>query len=141
MVGPKYERRDLVLALMDKRKTIDQKIIEHGNILFANSINMQEPLVDKDGFPRSDIDVAAVRTARHQIICLQNDLKALENEIRDRIHELHAEAREQQRNTNCTTKMLHMNIEEDGDTSQPATFVKVNFVSGGSPADAAVSMI
>lgn len=142
MVGPKYERRDLVLALMEKRKAIDQKIIENGNILFANSINMREPLVDQDGYPRTDIDVAAVRTARHQIICLQNDLQALEDEIRDRIHEFHAEERGL-RNTNGTTKMLHMNTNGESstssDTSQPTPIVKVNFVSGGSPADAAVS--
>jgi hypothetical protein len=34
---------------------------------------MDQPLVDREGFPRSDIDVVAVRTARHTIIgkCVQ----------------------------------------------------------------------
>jgi NACalpha-BTF3-like transcription factor len=30
---------------------------------------MVEPLVDKSGFPRDDIDLVAVRTARSKIIC------------------------------------------------------------------------
>lgn len=30
---------------------------------------MKEPLVDKDGFPRNDIDIHTVRTARHDINC------------------------------------------------------------------------
>lgn len=34
---------------------------------------MEEPLLDKAGFPRSDIDVHAVRIARHDITVLQND--------------------------------------------------------------------
>ena len=30
---------------------------------------MTQPLVDNEGFPRSDIDVYQVRTTRHKIIC------------------------------------------------------------------------
>lgn len=30
---------------------------------------MDEPLVDAEGFPRDDIDLYQVRTARHNIIC------------------------------------------------------------------------
>jgi hypothetical protein len=29
---------------------------------------MDQPLIDREGFPRSDIDLVAVRTARHSII-------------------------------------------------------------------------
>lgn len=32
-------------------------------------VGMHEPLVDAEGFPRADIDVYQVRTARHNIIC------------------------------------------------------------------------
>lgn len=32
-------------------------------------VGMHEPLVDAEGFPRSDIDLYQVRTARHNIIC------------------------------------------------------------------------
>lgn len=30
---------------------------------------MDEPLVDESGFPRDDIDLVAVRTARSKLIC------------------------------------------------------------------------
>ena len=36
---------------------------------------MTTPLVDREGFPRADIDVASVRTARQRIICLRNDVR------------------------------------------------------------------
>ena len=36
---------------------------------------MTSPLVDREGFPRADIDVASVRTARQRIICLNNDVR------------------------------------------------------------------
>ena len=42
---------------------------------------MSSPLVDPEGFPRSDIDVAGVRTARAQIIRLRNDLKGIIEEM------------------------------------------------------------
>ena len=38
---------------------------------------MDEPLVDAEGFPRADVDVYAVRTARRDIIRLRNDHKHL----------------------------------------------------------------
>lgn len=42
---------------------------------------MNTALVDPEGFPRSDIDVAGVRTARSQIIRLRNDLKGIIEEM------------------------------------------------------------
>lgn len=42
---------------------------------------MDTPLVDPEGFPRADIDVAGVRTARVHIIRLRNDLRALLREM------------------------------------------------------------
>ena len=35
----------------------------------TTSAGMEEPLVDGEGFPRSDIDVYQVRHARHSIRC------------------------------------------------------------------------
>ena len=37
--------------------------------IFQNNVGMHDPLIDREGFPRNDIDVYAVRMARHQIIC------------------------------------------------------------------------
>lgn len=51
---------------------------------------MTDSLVDKDDFPRSDIDVFAVRNARSKIIHLENDAKELMNLMQTKLEELHA---------------------------------------------------
>lgn len=99
---------------------------------------MTESLVDPDGYPRNDIDVHQVRQARHQIICLQNDLKALMKEIEKGLHEVHSESANDA-SGNTSTKMSQMKIENDNELIKP--FVKVNLVSPGSPAEDAVRLI
>lgn len=113
---------------------------------------MNDPLVDESGFPRNDIDVYQVRQARHQIICLQNDLKALMKHIEEGLHMVHAEAAAQKENPG-SRKMQGMDVEGDvgGNSSGLATstnasrrpsamnpIAKVNVVSDGSPAQSAV---
>lgn len=51
---------------------------------------MTDSLVDKDDFPRNDIDVYAVRQARSKIIVLENDAKELMNQMQSRLEELHS---------------------------------------------------
>ena len=41
------------------------------------------------GFPRSDIDITAVRTDRNRVVCLSNDHKALSNRIHVMLAQLH----------------------------------------------------
>ncbi|KAJ8874287.1 hypothetical protein PR048_025133 [Dryococelus australis] len=60
----------------------------------VNNIDMKEPLVDADGFPRQDIDVYQVRHARHRIICLMNDHKALMKQIEQGLITIHSQIRE-----------------------------------------------
>ncbi len=38
---------------------------------------MKGALVDREGFPRGDVDIYVVRTARQKVLCLQNDHKSL----------------------------------------------------------------
>ena len=40
------------------------------DFFFQNNTDLTEPLVDQEGFPRSDIDVYQVRMTRHKIICI-----------------------------------------------------------------------
>ncbi|ODQ77539.1 hypothetical protein BABINDRAFT_172847 [Babjeviella inositovora NRRL Y-12698] len=63
--------------------TVTKAAIE-GNLesLFAalqnvHKCDMDTPLLSRDGFPRSDIDVVQVRLIRTQIIRLRNDLRSL----------------------------------------------------------------
>ena len=44
-------------------------LIKPSSNLFQNNIGTTEPLIDDEGYPRSDIDVYQVRHARHQIKC------------------------------------------------------------------------
>lgn len=96
------------MKLIAKKEQIERAINDCGQILGANNnIGMNESLLDAEGFPRSDIDVYAVRQARHQIICLQNDLKTTMKEIEQGLINVHAEART---NTAATTKMYELVI-------------------------------
>lgn len=51
---------------------------------------MKESLVDKDDFPRNDIDVWAVRKARSEIIRLENDGKSLFLKMQSKLEDLHS---------------------------------------------------
>lgn len=95
---------------------------------------MHAPLVDKEGFPRSDIDVAGVRTARVHIIRLRNDLGDLQREMEqvvvrglprdDGEPAVAAEAEDAQM--------------QDQGAEGETPFAKVDAVAPGSPADTAV---
>ncbi|KAM3956812.1 26S proteasome non-ATPase regulatory subunit 9 [Aphomia sociella] len=84
---------DKARRLVREKDKIEQEIAEWNAVLNTNNVGMREPLVDDEGFPRNDIDVARVRHARHRIICLQNDHKDKMKEIEASLAELHAEAR------------------------------------------------
>lgn len=92
-----------MLKLIEEKEKIEKKINDLGQVLVVNkNAGMNEPLVDADGFPRNDIDVYQVRTARSQIICLQNDLKELMKEIERGLGDVHADAKI---NYEASTKM------------------------------------
>ncbi|KAI3642445.1 hypothetical protein MP228_012000 [Amoeboaphelidium protococcarum] len=44
-------------------------------------VGMHEPLIDRDGYPRADMDIMQIRQMRVQTIELQNDLRALMKQI------------------------------------------------------------
>ncbi|NWX97204.1 PSMD9 ATPase, partial [Nothoprocta ornata] len=93
-------------------------------------VGMNEPLVDVEGFPRADIDLYQVRTARHNIICLQNDHKALMKEVEEALHQLHAREKEKQAKDEAEA-LAEARSQEQG---QPRPFARVNEVTPGSPA-------
>jgi 26S proteasome non-ATPase regulatory subunit 9 len=51
---------------------------------------MTAKLVDKDGYPRADVDVYRVRHLRQELVCLRNDLKAINEQISKSLEALHA---------------------------------------------------
>jgi 26S proteasome regulatory subunit N4 len=68
-------------ALIAAKEAIDLKLSTHVSVLKANNVTEHTPLVDREGFPRDDIDVWAVRQARVRIIELRNDLDKVLGEI------------------------------------------------------------
>ncbi|XP_013784541.1 26S proteasome non-ATPase regulatory subunit 9-like [Limulus polyphemus] len=93
---------------------------------------MEESLIDKDDYPRGDIDVYKVRSARQQIICLQNDHKTLMKEIEEGLFSLHAKEKVGQKTTEKAE-----DLDNFQDMSQLKPFVKIDRVDTGSPSHTA----
>lgn len=51
---------------------------------------LTEPLVDNEGFPRSDIDVYATRQHRNQLAQLRTDWKLARKEMEETLYKIHA---------------------------------------------------
>jgi 26S proteasome non-ATPase regulatory subunit 9 len=86
----KDEVREELLKLNTERNKIESDIKEFMEILDTHGVGMKEPLVDAEGFPRSDIDVYTIRTARNKIITLENDCRAVMKTIEKKLEEFHA---------------------------------------------------
>ncbi|ORX60488.1 putative 26S proteasome non-ATPase regulatory subunit [Hesseltinella vesiculosa] len=107
---------------MTRLKNLEMELQGHG-------VGMDEPLIDRQGFPRSDLDVASVRTLRHQIICLRNDHKNVMSEIEKVLHHIH------QAQPPNNTETLSTPARPTSPASVP--FAKVNAVAPDSPASMA----
>ncbi|XP_076055808.1 26S proteasome non-ATPase regulatory subunit 9 [Oratosquilla oratoria] len=121
--------KDAVFKLMKEKETIEDTLKELWEVLKSNNIGLQEPVVDREGYPRADIDVYQVQHARHRIRCLQNDHTAIMKEIEAGLEKVHAEARASQQvdpdGANVASEE-HIHFE---------SFCKIDQVVPGSPAD------
>ena len=52
------------------------------SVLTSRNVTLTSPLVDTEGFPIAGLDIAAVRTARHQIHVLTNDRLKIDAELK-----------------------------------------------------------
>ncbi|XP_044745700.1 26S proteasome non-ATPase regulatory subunit 9 [Coccinella septempunctata] len=121
------EIRQEVLNLMDRKERIENEIKELTDVLHSNGVQMNDPLVDAEGYPINSIDIYQVRHARNKIICLQNDHKALMKEIEQGLYGYYSSSNllanhdvEMEERSN---KMVHK-----------LPFAKINIVSDDSPA-------
>ncbi|KER33660.1 hypothetical protein T265_00546 [Opisthorchis viverrini] len=81
--------------LSSRKASLEKEIQTFSEVLEANgNVGLHAPLVDREGFPRSDIDLVAVRVARNNIIRLNNDHKQVMNELEGCLHHLHELARQ-----------------------------------------------
>ncbi|XP_046822349.1 26S proteasome non-ATPase regulatory subunit 9 [Vespa crabro] len=124
------EAKDEVLRFIKDRDKIESDIRALRDVLDSNHVGMDDPLVDSEGYPRQDINVYQVRHARHRIICLTNDHKALMKKIEEGLHKVHSIFENQPEEPIATTS----DIEEPFSTEP---FLRVNLVSPSSPAEVA----
>ena len=59
--------REQVMEMMKQKEGLEEEIRALQEVLKSQGVDMEEPLVDAEGFPRSDIDVYQVRHARSNI--------------------------------------------------------------------------
>ncbi|KAF2127907.1 26S proteasome non-ATPase-like protein regulatory subunit 9 [Dothidotthia symphoricarpi CBS 119687] len=122
--------------LIAEKDRLETELKALGQVLDSHGVHMNTGLTTFDGFPRSDIDVAQIRTTRARIIRLKNDYKDLMTRIEKGLHEHHARLAEQAQNGSATefqTQTGH----SAAPTALEAPFAKVNSVVAGSPADSA----
>lgn len=125
------EAKDAVFQLMKDKENIESNLQTLKEILNSNHVDMDEPLVDSEGYPRQDIDVYQVRHTRHKIICLTNDHKALMKQIEEGLHKIHALAM----GSEAQEPVSNVSDRHETETLEP--FLRVNVVSPGSPAEVA----
>ncbi|XP_057621934.1 26S proteasome non-ATPase regulatory subunit 9 isoform X2 [Chionomys nivalis] len=128
-----------IQELMRRKEEIEAQIKANYDVLESQKgIGMNEPLVDCEGYPRADVDLYQVRTARHNIICLQNDHKAVMKQVEEALHQLHARDKEKQARDMAEAQEEAMSRRLDSNNpTLPQAFAKVNSISPGSPASIA----
>merc|ERR1711892_338112 len=104
-----------------KKKDITEQLIQ----VYREQAILDEDLILPDGFPRNDIDLVAVRTARNKHACLRNDHIALMRQIEQKMGEFYRAKNDSRAGTKFT-----------GVSGAPTTpaFVKVDHVKPLSPA-------
>ena len=102
---------------------------------------MNTSLLTFDGFPRSDIDVAQIRTTRARIIRLKNDHKALMAKLEIAVQEQFAAGKgadgASRNATDVASSQTAATVSATSSSGAPVIeppFAKVNTVAAGSPA-------
>ncbi|KAI7788926.1 26s proteasome non-atpase regulatory subunit 9 [Diaporthe eres] len=129
--------------LQRSKDNVEAELKALSSVLDSHGVDMHTSLLTPDGFPRADIDVAQIRTARARIIHLRNDYKDLMARIEKHIHEHFASLAEGTADADVPAASS-----STGDAPEPALrdyvpeqlgdpFAKINTVAPGSPAASA----
>ncbi|XP_051806879.1 26S proteasome non-ATPase regulatory subunit 9 isoform X2 [Acanthochromis polyacanthus] len=123
---------DDVKKLIKKKDEIEEQIKAYYDVL-EDGVGVEGPLVDEEGYPRADVNLYQIRTARHEISCLQNDHKAIMVEIEEALHKLHAREKAKQKQDQAEAQEEAM----EQQVTLPPPFARVDAVTDGSPASGA----
>ncbi|KAF9206729.1 26S proteasome non-ATPase regulatory subunit 9 [Haplosporangium sp. Z 27] len=150
MVNAQSELMAQAQALMKQKDDIEAEIKKTQDELQSQKVGMTDRLVDSQGFPRSDIDLVVVTTARSNIVRLKNDHKAIMLKIEEALHAVHAESRAEDEKRKAERKLqeettgtsssssstgattANSSSELEGKPLQP--FARVNAIAPDSPA-------
>jgi 26S proteasome non-ATPase regulatory subunit 9 len=124
-------------SLIARKDALEAELEAQGSILKANNTDMRQPLVDREGFPRDDLDVWAVRQARVRIIELRNDLASLMDEIAKTLETVYRRSPPPQAEGEGTSQS-GATTTASATISELLPFARVNGVAPGSPAADAV---
>jgi len=122
-------------SLIARKDALEAELEAQGSILKANNTDMRQPLVDREGFPRDDLDVWAVRHARVRIIELRNDLAALMDEIAKALQTVYQPPAEGEGSATTASAAA---VSGEATIAELLPFARVNGVAPGSPAADAV---
>ncbi|KJZ72659.1 hypothetical protein HIM_08018 [Hirsutella minnesotensis 3608] len=120
--------------LQQKKDSLEEELKALGAVLDSHGVNMDTPLLTRDGFPRSDIDVAQIRTTRARIIRLRNDHKQHMEAIAEFLHQHFANVEETQPTLGSDSLMP---LADSESSNVAEAFARVNSVASGSPAERA----
>ncbi|CAG9970693.1 unnamed protein product [Clonostachys byssicola] len=122
--------------LQRKKDEVETELKALGSVLDSHNVNMETPLLTRDGFPRADLDVAQIRTTRARIIRLRNDYKSLMNIIEKYLHE-HFASLDEDAVVQVPEQTTHSILPDSEPAVLEEAFAKVNTVAPNGPADAA----
>ncbi|KAG5973997.1 hypothetical protein E4U58_003773 [Claviceps cyperi] len=132
--------------LQRRKSNLEQELEALSGVLESQGVNMETPLITSDGFPRSDIDVAKIRTTRARVIRLKNDYKDLMTKLEQHVHELFAsigyDTDEDHENRIINGQAMSTSsgvgsVPSSGARGAYQPFAKINSVVRDSPADEA----
>eukprot|EP00035_Acanthoeca_spectabilis_P016218 m.328031 g.328031 ORF g.328031 m.328031 type:complete len:197 (+) comp16499_c0_seq1:274-864(+) len=122
---------DEAKAAMAELKRLEGEIDRVLSTLELSGAGATAPLVDAEGYPRTDVDVHAVRIDRHELAALRTDRAAAAAKVEGLLEQVHQEARE---SGEVKAEKL-----EGGGNSRPVRekFAVIGDVNPASPAAAA----
>eukprot|EP00744_Colponema_vietnamica_P014611 GILI01020449.1.p1 GENE.GILI01020449.1~~GILI01020449.1.p1 ORF type:complete len:313 (+),score=47.65 GILI01020449.1:967-1905(+) len=84
-----------LLELSAQRDQLELKSKSALAFLQSTPVGVTGKLIDEEGFPRADVDIYAVREARHTLACNKNDLIEVMNAMQKKLEQLHEATREE----------------------------------------------
>lgn len=136
------DARAHALALIERKRAIEDELATYSDVLRSQGADFDTQLLTFDGYPRADIDVAAIRTARSRIVRLRNDLHALNAALAKQLEEsLPSVSSPSSPARAVPASPADMAVDAAAASSPaamtPPAFAVVNSVAAGSPAELA----